>query len=199
MGRNKGKRVFSMSKNNITDVQGNAKLPLPYRDVIDTYYLPIKIVGWMLFSIYSFLAFYKLVIDRLVNVVVVLWEGDYSVGDLGLFDYSSWRLTTNFMPFETIFRYINYSQYFNWDTIIINLLGNLLIFTPMGFLLPLLSKKFRKAGVILCLGFFASLSVETIQFIFTVGSADIDDLILNTIGAWLGYLAYKCLLITPKK
>lgn len=199
MGRNKGKRVFSMSKNNITDVQGNAKLPLPYRDVIDTYYLPIKIVGWILFSIYSCLAFYKLVIDRLVNVVVVLWEGDYSVGDLGLFDYSSWRLTTNFIPFETIFRYINYSQYFNWDTIIINLLGNLLIFTPMGFLLPLLSKRFRKAGVILCLGFFASLSVETIQFIFTVGSADIDDLILNTIGAWLGYLAYKGLLITPKK
>ncbi|UZM99930.1 VanZ family protein [Lysinibacillus sp. MHQ-1] len=79
------------------------------------------------------MAFYKLVIDRLVNVVVILWKGDYSVGDLGLFDYSSWRLTTNFIPFETIFRYINYSQYFNWDTIIINLLGNLLIFTPMGF------------------------------------------------------------------
>lgn len=112
----------------------------------------------MLFSIYSCLAFYKLVIDRLVNVVVILWKGDYSVGDLGLFDYSSWRLTTNFIPFETIFRYINYSQYFNWDTIIINLLGNLLIFTPMGFLLPLLSKKFRKAGVILCLGFLPALA-----------------------------------------
>ncbi|UZM99931.1 VanZ family protein [Lysinibacillus sp. MHQ-1] len=41
--------------------------------------------------------------------------------------------------------------------------------------------------------------METIQFIFTVGSADIDDLILNTIGAWLGYLAYKGLLLTPKK
>ncbi|WP_249727583.1 VanZ family protein, partial [Bacillus paralicheniformis] len=94
-----------------------------------------------------------------------------------------------------ILRYINYSQYFNWDIIIVNLLGNLLIFTPMGFLLPLLSKKFRKTWVIICLGFFASLAVETIQFIFTVGSADIDDLILNTIGAWLGYIAYKAILI----
>ncbi|KUF35947.1 MULTISPECIES: VanZ family protein [Lysinibacillus] len=188
-----------MSKNNITDVHGNAKLPLPYRDVIDTYYLPLKVMGWILFSIYSFIAFYKLVIDRLVNVVVVLLQGDYSIGDLGLFDYSSWRLTTNFVPFETILRYINYSQYFNWDIIIVNLLGNLLIFTPMGFLLPLLSKKFRKAWVIICLGFFASLAVETIQFIFTVGSADIDDLILNTIGAWLGYIAYKGILIRPKK
>ncbi|WP_338654439.1 VanZ family protein [Lysinibacillus sp. Y5S-8] len=191
--------MLSLSKNNITDVHGNAKLPLPYRDVIDTYYLPLKVMGWILFSIYSFMAFYKLVIDRLVNVVVVLLQGDYSIGDLGLFDYSSWRLTTNFVPFETILRYINYSQYFNWDIIIVNLLGNLLIFTPMGFLLPLLSKKFRKAWVIICLGFFASLAVETIQFIFTVGSADIDDLILNTIGAWLGYIAYKGILIRPKK
>lgn len=199
MGRNKGKWVLSLSKNNITDVHGNAKLPLPYRNVIDTYYLPLKVMGWILFSIYSFMAFYKLVIDRLVNVVVVLLQGDYSIGDLGLFDYSSWRLTTNFVPFETILRYINYSQYFNWDIIIVNLLGNLLIFTPMGFLLPLLSKKFRKAWVIICLGFFASLAVETIQFIFTVGSADIDDLILNTIGAWLGYIAYKGILIRPKK
>lgn len=48
-------------------------------------------------------------------------------------------------------------------------------------------------------GLFASLAVETIQFIFTVGSADIDDLILNTIGAWLGYIAYKGILIRPKK
>ncbi len=163
------------------------------------HYLTIKVIGWILFSVYSFMAFYKLVIDRLVYVVVVLFKGDYSIGDLGLFDYSSWRLTTNFVPFETILRYINYSQYFNWDIIIINLLGNLLIFTPMGFLLPLLSKKFRKAWVIICLGFFSSLVVETIQFIFTVGSADIDDLILNTIGAWLGYLAYKGILIRPKK
>ncbi|KMN39383.1 MULTISPECIES: VanZ family protein [Lysinibacillus] len=195
----KGKWVLSLSKNNIADVQNNAKLPLPYRDVIDTYHLPLKIAGWILFSIYSFMAFYKLVIDRLVDVVVILLRGDYSIGDLGLFDYSSWRLTTNFIPFETILRYINYSQYFNWEIIIVNLLGNLLIFTPMGFLLPLLSKKFRKAWVIICLGFISSLAVETVQFIFTVGSADIDDLILNTIGAWLGYLAYKGILIRPKK
>ncbi|MEK5230595.1 VanZ family protein [Lysinibacillus sp. FSL K6-0232] len=188
-----------MSKNNITNIQGNAKLPLPYRDVIDTYYLPIKVIGWILFSIYSFVAFYKLVIDRLVNVAVILLKDDHSIGDLGLFDYSSWRITTNFVPFETILRYINYSQYFNWDIIIINLLGNLFIFTPMGFLLPLLSKKFRKAWVVICLGFLSSLAVETIQFIFTVGSADIDDLILNSIGAWLGYIAYKGILIPPKK
>ncbi|MED3800373.1 VanZ family protein [Lysinibacillus xylanilyticus] len=185
-----------MKKNSI---QGSAKLPLPYRSLIDTYYLPIKITGWIFFSIYSVIAFYKLVIDRLVNVIIILFNGEYSLDELGLFDYSDWRLTTNFIPFDTVLRYINYSQYFNLDIIIINLLGNLLIFTPMGFLLPLLSKKFRKARTVIFVGFVSSLAVETIQFIFTVGSADIDDLILNTLGAWLGYLAYKSILIKPKK
>ncbi|QPQ37653.1 VanZ family protein [Lysinibacillus sp. JNUCC-52] len=188
-----------MAKNNISSIQGDAKLPLPFRAWIDTYYIQLKVIGWVFFSFYTCIAFYKLVINRLVEVCIMLFRGNYSLSEMGLFDYSSWRVTTNFIPFETILRYINYSQYFNLDLIVVNLLGNLLIFTPMGFLLPLLSKRFRKAWVIICIGFFSSLAVETVQFIFTVGSADVDDLILNTLGAWFGYLAYKCVLIMPKK
>lgn len=188
-----------MAKKYTASIQSEAKLPLPYRAWIDTYYTQLKVIGWVLFSVYTLIAFYKLVINRLVNVSVMLYRGDHSLYEMGLFDYSSWRLTTNFIPFETILRYINYSQYFNVDLIILNLVGNLFIFTPMGFLLPLLSKRFRRAWVIICLGFLSSLTVETVQFIFTVGSADVDDLLLNTLGAWLGYLAYQCILILPKK
>lgn len=188
-----------VAKNNISNVQGSAKLPLPYRAWIDAYYLQVKLGGWLLFSVYSFIAFYKLVIDRLVNVVVIWFHGEYTFGELGLFDYSSWRVTTNFMPFETIMRYIHYSQYFNMNLIVVNLLGNLLIFTPMGFLLPMLSKRFRRGWRILLIGFFSSLAVETVQFIFTVGSADIDDLILNTAGEGMGYIAYKLMLRLSKK
>lgn len=188
-----------MVKNNIPSIQDDAKLPLPYRAWIDTYYIQLKVIGWVFFSFYTFIAFYKLVINRLVNVSVSLFRGENSLSEIGLFDYSSWRVTTNFIPFETILRYINYSQYFNLDLIILNLLGNLLIFTPMGFLLPLLSKRSRKVWIVVCAGFFSSLAVETVQFIFRVGSADVDDLILNTLGAWFGYLAYKCILIFPKR
>ncbi|TKI67995.1 VanZ family protein [Lysinibacillus mangiferihumi] len=188
-----------MVKNNIPSIQDDAKLPLPYRAWIDTYYIQLKVIGWVFFSFYTFIAFYKLVINRLVNVSVSLFRGENSLSEIGLFDYSSWRVTTNFIPFETILRYINYSHYFNLDLIILNLLGNLLIFTPMGFLLPLLSKRFRKVWIVVCVGFFSSLAVETVQFIFRVGSADVDDLILNTLGAWFGYLAYKCILIFPKR
>lgn len=175
-------------------MQDDTKLPLPYRVWIDKYYMEIKFTGWLLFSVYSCIAFYKLVIDRLVNVVLVLFRGEYTLGELGLFDYSTWRGTTNFVPFDTIMRYINYSQYFNIDLIVVNLLGNLLIFTPMGFLLPLLSKRFRRVWPVILIGFLSSLAVETVQFIFRVGSTDIDDLILNTAGAFIGYVAYKCML-----
>lgn len=180
-----------MAKQNMANVQDNHKLPLPYRVWIDQHYMEIKFAGWLLFSIYSCIAFYKLVIDRLVNVVLLLARGEYTLSELGLFDYSTWRGTTNFVPFDTIMRYINYAHYFNVDLIVVNLLGNLLIFTPMGFLLPLLSRRFRRVWPVLFVGFVSSLAVEIIQFIFRVGSTDIDDLILNTAGAWLGYIAYK--------
>ena len=89
-----------------------------------------------------------MVIDRLVDVVVILFKGDYSIGDLGLFDYSSWRLTTNFIPFETILRYINYSQYFNWEIIIVNLLGNLLILLQWAFYCHYYRRNSEKHGLL---------------------------------------------------
>ena len=67
----------------------------------------------------------------------------------------------------------------------------------MGFYCHYYRRNSEKHGLLFVWA-FASLAVETVQFIFTVGSADIDDLILNTMGAWLGYLAYKGILIKPK-
>ena len=64
---------------------------------------------------------------------------------------------------------------------------NVVLFFPMGFLLPVLWQKFRKFGNILifCLG--ASLLIELAQ-IFTYRLTDINDLITNTLGGILGYL-----------
>ena len=66
-------------------------------------------------------------------------------------------------------------------------LGNIVIFIPFGFLLPILLKKASFKQVV-WLGFLFSLTIETMQFIFRVGIAELDDLILNTIGAAVGYL-----------
>lgn len=72
----------------------------------------------------------------------------------------------------------------------LNLAGNVIGFLPFGFFLPILGYRFRNGGLICLLGLTLSLVVETIQLVFKVGCFDVDDLILNTLGAILGYLLF---------
>ena len=69
-------------------------------------------------------------------------------------------------------------------------LGNIGWFIPFGFLLPMLLKNERFLKIVI-LGFLFSLTIESLQFIFRVGVAELDDLILNTIGATIGYMFFK--------
>ena len=68
-----------------------------------------------------------------------------------------------------------------------NTLLNIALFVPLGFLLPVLWKKFRKFSNTLSFCFGASLFIELAQ-IFTYRATDINDLIANTLGGVLGYL-----------
>lgn len=74
---------------------------------------------------------------------------------------------------------------------VINFLGNLLAFLPLGVLLPLLF--FRQRGfvrflltvtAVICL-------IEVLQFLSRRGALDVDDLLLNLPGALLGWLCWK--------
>ena len=69
----------------------------------------------------------------------------------------------------------------------LNVLLNIAMFGPMGFLMPLLSKKLRKWYRAIPVGFFASLGIEMLQLIFASGVFDVDDLFCNTLGAVIGY------------
>ena len=97
----------------------------------------------------------------------------------------------NLTPFREIRRFIVYRRTLGWFAVLSNLLGNVLAFVPFGMILPMLTPKCRNFFHIVLLGFDFSLFVETIQLISKVGSFDVDDLILNTLGATLGYLAYR--------
>lgn len=63
---------------------------------------------------------------------------------------------------------------------------NLLLFLPVGFLLPVLFPHFRNALRCVRYGFFFSLAVELMQ-LFCLRATDIDDLIMNTLGCAAGY------------
>lgn len=73
-----------------------------------------------------------------------------------------------------------------------NILGNILMFGPLGLLLPLLWKCFRKFSKTVLFGFVISFTIEFSQ-LFLARGTDIDDLILNTIGTMLGYLTFVIL------
>jgi glycopeptide antibiotics resistance protein len=103
---------------------------------------------------------------------------------------------TNFIPFRTIISYLKLTTKININIVVTNLLGNLLMFTPMGMALPVLfDKKFNKLWKVTTFVIALVLIIETIQFITFTGSADIDDLILNTIGAIIGYGIIKIKMI----
>ena len=77
------------------------------------------------------------------------------------------------------------------EAVFLNLGGNVIGFIPFGFILPIISRRGRRWYNTFMLAFGLSLGIETTQLIFKVGSFDVDDLLLNTIGGILGYIAYR--------
>lgn len=94
----------------------------------------------------------------------------------------------NLIPFREIKRFWNYRGQLGVSSVI-NLLGNVLVFVPFGFFEPMASKKRSFIGT-LTDGLFLSMVVEVFQLVSKVGRFDVDDLILNTMGAIVGYLLF---------
>ena len=75
-----------------------------------------------------------------------------------------------------------------------NLLGNLLLFLPMGILIPGIFPRFRRFFRLLILAALLISAAEILQVLMLAGSCDIDDLILNLLGAALGYPLHRFLI-----
>lgn len=97
----------------------------------------------------------------------------------------------NLVPFKEISRYFRYYSIVGPLLFLINMVGNVAAFVPFGFFLPIISRRSKKWYNTVMLGFAFSLMLETLQLIFMVGSFDVDDMILNTLGAALGYVTYR--------
>ena len=77
-----------------------------------------------------------------------------------------------------------------------NAKGNVLLFFPLGILIPLIGRRLRFWNVVL-IAIAVSVGIEALQYISRVwGSyrlADINDVILNTLGACLGLVVVSAL------
>lgn len=96
--------------------------------------------------------------------------------------------TANFTLFKTIKMYINYSYMLNSFE---NLVGNVVVFVPFGFLLPYVQEQSKKFPVLLLNAFLFVLGIEVFQLFSAFGAFDVDDILLNCCGAILGWILYR--------
>src|SRR4030095_5164341 len=96
----------------------------------------------------------------------------------------------NFVPFKTILPYL-----LGYKGLIIagvNLVGNIALLVPIGFLVPFLYRKMTwKKSLVLAVT--AGLTIEVLQVVLGVGIFDIDDIILNALGVMIGYWVFSIL------
>ena len=95
----------------------------------------------------------------------------------------------NLILFKTI---IQYMQTMNYATgmrnIIVNIGGHMLMFTPFGFFLPRLNKRFQNIRFFILISILIMFMIETFQFLTMSGSFDVDDALLNVIGVIIGFV-----------
>ncbi len=134
-----------------------------------------KFLCWILFAIYIAVLIYFL----------------FFADGLGRTDSSLvQQYSSNLTLFQEIRRFWVYRKQIGFSYVFLNLAGNILVFMPFGFLLPIMSRKLRGFFRIVLLGLALSLVVESIQLATGTGIFDVDDLLLNTIGAALGFMIF---------
>lgn len=97
--------------------------------------------------------------------------------------------SVNLVPFKTIIEYIQkiFTSLLDTSTIFLNLFGNIACLMPLALFIPILFKKVDNTKKFLISILCVTLGIELIQFITFTGSCDIDDVILNTLGAFIMY------------
>ena len=128
---------------------------------------------WTIFLIYCFVLVYVLFLSR---------------GTRDGFTFTEYmRRFTNFIPFKTIIEYVQryIDGYRNLS--VLNLLGNFVLFMPMGVLLPCVIRKLDRFWKVTLTVLGMVVMVEIVQGILRVGSVDIDDVLFNVVGAMIGY------------
>ncbi|KHF40488.1 VanZ family protein [Halalkalibacter okhensis] len=142
-----------------------------------------KLIFTSLFLCYLILLFY---------VTLFAWNYGASLGPTG-----PGGRNYNVIPFRSIYRIAVFSPQLA-DPIRI-LLGNIVLFIPLGFLLPAIWIKAQRLATIILVGFSVSLLIEVSQFLFTQRVANVDDVILNTLGASIGLFIFSIIRWTKSR
>jgi glycopeptide antibiotics resistance protein len=120
---------------------------------------------------------------RKIILAVLLLAYIIFLFDIALFRFPATNPAPNFVPFHTIIS--------DWTAprreFVINFIGNIVAFMPMGLIPPLILGRRTKLWHVVLFGLSLSLAIEGGQYLSGRRMTDVDDLILNTLGSLLGY------------
>ena len=116
--------------------------------------------------VFMFLYYVYLVLET--TGIGTIWE-------IGLYPGMKLQEEINLIPFR--------------DGISLSMILNVVMFMPLGFLLPLLWKEYQSLVRTAIIGFCFSCGIEFCQ-LFNRRVSDVDDLLMNTLGAILGWLIW---------
>ena len=147
-----------------------------------------RVLLWTAFVIYVFVVF----------SILFLGGRNGMIYEESFWEYL--RHAVNPIPFKTIWGYVTDVIEQRWMVrlAVRNVLGNFILFYPMGFFLPCLSKRVRTVRKSLLISLCTILAAEIVQLIFRLGIFDIDDLILNMTGWLFGYFTLSIPLLRKR-
>lgn len=128
--------------------------------------------------------------NRILGILIIFYSACllyWMFIGFGRTRHVSGPLVYNVVPFETIGLFIRSIHHVTNTAWIINLFGNIGVFVPFGLVLPILFKRLRSYWRLMVYFVLIVTVIELSQMLMRVGSCDIDDVILNVIGVWIGY------------
>lgn len=126
-----------------------------------------------------------------VVYMIVLVYLVFFAESMGRVDREACEYAYNLELFKEIRRFYIYREQLGMEAVLLNLVGNVAAFVPFGFMLPVVIRRRKCLPDALLFSLLLSLCIEIIQLVFRVGSFDVDDLLLNTIGGILGYMIFR--------
>ncbi|MVN77246.1 hypothetical protein GO988_13000 [Hymenobacter sp. HMF4947] len=129
----------------------------------------MKALKVTLFSVYSLLVAYIVFFARRRHGIV--WSEEY----------------LNLLPVKRLVDNYHSSDVKRWD-FYSNLIGNVFLFIPLPIFVQEIFLMRTKSLIVL--GVFISILIESLQYAFHIGVADIDDVLLNTLGTIIGVFVW---------
>lgn len=140
-------------------------------------------LGWLLFVVYFSLLISVILFPLPINQTAI--------------EYGRWRTQQGFGPRNNFTLFATINQSIAISNSLRQVGGNVLLFTPLGLLLPLWVPRWNWLRCIIAVAATAGMCeiaqlLENASFGFRLRSFDIDDIWLNFVGGLLGFLVTTC-------